>query len=69
MDPYDQVPAPGQLPEGRPVPDRDFWEPKTRSPWRVVGVVAAVLLAVLGLAIGAIIVLFFVGMASYGSNK
>jgi len=69
MDPYEQVPERGRLPDGSPVPDRGLWEPKTRSPWRVVGIVAAVLLAVLGLAIVAIIVTFAVGMASYGNNK
>ena len=69
MDPYEQVPEPGQLPEGRPVPDRDFWQPKTRSPWRAVGIVAAVLFVVLGMALVALLVLATTSASYFGSNK
>jgi len=69
MDPYQSVPKPGQPAGPGPVPERDFAESRTRSPWRTVGIVVAVLLAVLGLALGAIVVLFVVGMSQYGSNK
>jgi len=69
MDPYEQVPERGQVPAGGPVPDRAFWEPKSRSPWRVVGIVAAVLFVVLGMAVVALLVLATTSASFFGSNK
>ena len=51
------------------------WEPATpqrrtgRSVWAVVGIVAAVLLTIGGLAMVAVIVLVYVGLSQVGSNK
>lgn len=39
------------------------------SIWGVVGIVVAVLLGVAGLVVIGAIVLFFVGLSRYGSNK
>ena len=40
-----------------------------RSGWATFGIVVAVALAVAGLALVALTVLFVVGMSNYGSNK
>jgi hypothetical protein len=37
--------------------------------WQVAGIVFAVLVAVAGLAIVAVVVLFMIAMANWGSNK
>jgi hypothetical protein len=40
-----------------------------RSGWAVFGIVLAVVLALAGLMVVGVVVLFFVGMSHYGSNK
>jgi hypothetical protein len=40
-----------------------------RSGWAVFGIVLAVVLALAGLVVVGAVVLFFVGMSHYGSNK
>jgi hypothetical protein len=47
----------------------DSRRPPARSVWTIVGIVAAVLLAIGGLAVLAAIVLVYVGLSQFGSNK
>ncbi len=68
---HNQLPPPPTPPGRRAqVPDysrRPYAPP--RSAWAVFGIVVAVVMMIAGLAVIGALVLFFVGMSHYGSNK
>jgi hypothetical protein len=45
------------------------WQRPRRSPWAVLGIALAVVLAIGGLVIVGMVVILFVGLSQYGSNK
>ena len=62
----------GQPPNGTP----ESWQPPEghqqrppKSGWQIAGIVLAVIVAIGGLAILALVVAFFVAMSQFGSNK
>lgn len=61
--PFDEI---GLTPN--PLPHRAE-PPRARTVWSVVAAALAVALAIAGLAFFAFVVLFFVAMSQYGSNK
>jgi len=42
---------------------------RSRSPWRVLGIVLAVITCLAGLALLAVMIMFVISAASFGSNK
>jgi hypothetical protein len=60
---------------GQTVPHSSFThlpplEPaRGRSVWAIIGIILAVVLVIGGLALVGVMVLFFVGLSHYGSNK
>jgi hypothetical protein len=65
MEPREPLPAPGQPPE----PGSTQPPARRRSPWMYVGIGLAVVLVLAGLAVVAFLLLFFVGMSNWSSNK
>ncbi len=50
-------------------PDPDRSGRPRRSPWAIAGLVVGITLAVLGVAVVGLLVVFLIGLSQWGSNK